>query len=525
MYCFSNSIFSSRQSSVKVEKIIERINDCQDVKKISIIGGEPLLVSNLDEIVASIGKEVKIQIDTNLTIRPDKLLKFENVCFSTTLDGHTKELHEKTRGNFQETVDNIQYCISNNKDVKVNVVVNSYNCQHLNEIASFIRSLGVTRISFTKCKDFRVKVKLPLNDDSIVERIDKIISDFVDCHISMSGFYTNKYFQNHEDLPSCFCGLYKLTISPDGYLFPCELIPFFKSNLPYSPPSVFDHSLNAAMDTRLFSVFRDATTKHFPLGCEDCEHRMKCTHGCRFIAYLNSGTLYGKNLSCNLVNTDIYDAFGLNLYLPDSPYTKKHLERLEPFFKKHEYAFKDKKVLDIGCAGGQFSFFLEKFAEKVVGIDVKEDYIKLANKFKEESSVTFLNCGFEDIDFSEFDTIVMLGNTLPHLDVEQFRNLISKLKSVKYFMIEFADSQNEFEGEYQLANNQIYESTKREGDCLIREIINKTTGVSASISTYAWTSEKVKEMVPFHLIEETENQGRILLYKIIQKYIYNHYHK
>lgn len=521
LYCFTNSTFKGEKFKVNAEKIIERINNSPYVKRISIIGGEPLLVSNLDEIIGAIKNNIFIQIDSNLTNTPSSLFKYNNVSFSTTLDGHTKELHEKTRANFQKTVDNIRLCVSKKKNVKVNVVVNRFNVDYLHEIASFISGLGVVRFSFSKCKDFNSHIKLAPNrsDERIVEDIEKIISDFKNCNISLSGFYTHNYLKKHENLPSCFCGLYKITIDPQGNLYPCELIPFFKTKFRNFPPNVNSYSLEEAMQTELFREFRKATVKYLPLGCENCKYKMKCSHGCRFISYLNTGSLYGKNISCNLIKIDIYDVFGFELFLPSSTYTKKRIRVLKPFFKKHEYIFKDKNVLDIGCAGGQFTFYVEDMAKNIVGIDIKKDYITYANILRREkkSKARFFHTDFENIDFSKFDTVMLIGNVLPHFQVKKFIKLVAKLKQVKYFLIEFSNASlnDNFDGEYKLGNQIIKEESYKKGNFIIRKIHNKSNNLSAEIKQYAWSKQKVKSLIPFELLDEKEEKNNVLLlYKV-----------
>ncbi|MGM5483214.1 MAG: radical SAM protein [Nanobdellota archaeon] len=520
-YCFSGSTFKNRKFKIDGDQIVHRINTSPKVKRITIIGGEPFLISNLKKIIKSLNKNILIQIDSNFTIEADSLVNYENVTFSTTLDGHNKELHEKTRGNFEKIIDNIKFCILKKKEVKVNIVVNRFNYNYLYKIASFVRNLGVTRFSFNKCKEFHTQTKLSptADDEKIVEDIQKIIKDFKDCKIDMNGFYTHNYFKNHAQLPSCFCGVYKITIGPKGNLYPCELIPFFKTRYLSLPPNVKEYSLDEAMQTDLFSEFRNATTKHLPLGCTNCEYNMKCSHGCRFIAYLNSGSLHGKNLSCSLVSTDIYDVFGICLFLPHSSYTKKRISSFKPFFKKHEYIFMDKRILDIGCAGGQFTFYVESITKSAIGIDTKKDFIDYANIIKKEkcSKANFFSTDFERIDFKGIDTVMLIGNALPHFQVKKFISLIKKLKHVNYFLIEFKDStiNENFEGKYKLGNQLIKERTYRKNHYLIRELQNKSNNLSAKIRQYAWSAEKVKKFLPFQLIEEKkENNNVILLYRI-----------
>ena len=64
---------------------------------------------------------------------------------------------------------------------------------------------------------------------------------------------------------------------------------------------------------------------------------------------------------------------------------------LDEFYKNnksHLIFIKNKKVLDMGCGSGRFSFALaKKGAKKVIGVDLGEDGLKVAKKYKKLSGV------------------------------------------------------------------------------------------------------------------------------------------
>lgn len=61
--------------------------------------------------------------------------------------------------------------------------------------------------------------------------------------------------------------------------------------------------------------------------------------------------------------------------------------------------FDSKNVLDVGCHIGYYAIKISEFSNKVVGIDIDEEIIKKANKFKEISKAK----NFHPILYSAFD--------------------------------------------------------------------------------------------------------------------------
>ncbi len=80
-------------------------------------------------------------------------------------------------------------------------------------------------------------------------------------------------------------------------------------------------------------------------------------------------------------------------------------------------------LLDIGCGTGNLTIDLAKISEKIIGIDIDESMLQMANNKSEKvKNIEFRNCNMLEIEkhFSSvnFDSILCFGNTLVHLNSE-----------------------------------------------------------------------------------------------------------
>lgn len=80
------------------------------------------------------------------------------------------------------------------------------------------------------------------------------------------------------------------------------------------------------------------------------------------------------------------------------------------------------KALEIGCANGEVSFYLEQLGYKPVGIDLNTDLINLADKKKNKinSDADFIELNMLDLNKTfekgSFELATCFGNTLVHLN-------------------------------------------------------------------------------------------------------------
>ena len=88
---------------------------------------------------------------------------------------------------------------------------------------------------------------------------------------------------------------------------------------------------------------------------------------------------------------------------------------------------KNKKVLDLGCGYGENCVkFIKMGAEKVVGIDISEKMLDIAQKENSDEKVVYLNLAMEDISQinEKFDIIV---SSLAFHYVENYEKLVSDI--------------------------------------------------------------------------------------------------
>ena len=123
------------------------------------------------------------------------------------------------------------------------------------------------------------------------------------------------------------------------------------------------------------------------------------------------------------------------------------------FFQKYVTG---KKVLDVGAATGNLSKFLKNEEYDVISIDINEKLIEQAR----EKNVDVKNLDMMRIDeLGKFDTIINVGNTLPHLNS----------KGEIFLFLQKAYSQLENNGKLiiQLINfYKFFENQKSESDFL-----------------------------------------------------------
>ncbi len=108
----------------------------------------------------------------------------------------------------------------------------------------------------------------------------------------------------------------------------------------------------------------------------------------------------------------------------------------DPFFVEHfkRYEFtqkyiKNKVVLDLGCGEGYGSFYLSKYAKKVIAIDLDQKVIEFAHSKYQRKNLKYLAAEATAIPFpsNHFDVIISL-EVIEH--VKNYFNYLAEIKRV-----------------------------------------------------------------------------------------------
>ncbi len=260
----------------------------------NITGGEPLLRSDLYEILAAIaGKGYGMYLLTNGTMIDREIagcladLGVNGVQIS--IEG-PEAVHDAIRGkgSFSRSRAGIVRLLEQGHNVTLNATLSELNAESFMDIIGFASSLGVQRLGFSRLvpsgRGWQL-INKALNRDAVRCLYEKIFSsrpnglEIVTGDPIASQMSTPPVIMNHlPDSPSggCAAGLSGLTLLPDGTITPCRRMPVPIGN-------VRTDSLREVWATSdVLDALRDRT--RYKGKCGSCNRWSLC-RGCRAIAY------------------------------------------------------------------------------------------------------------------------------------------------------------------------------------------------------------------------------------------------
>ena len=90
--------------------------------------------------------------------------------------------------------------------------------------------------------------------------------------------------------------------------------------------------------------------------------------------------------------------------------------------------FRGKKVLDLGCCYGCHCLYAaQNGAEQVLGIDLSEKMLKVAEVKNSHERITYRHCAMEDLDFPKESFDVILSSLALHY-IEDYEGLVRKVQ-------------------------------------------------------------------------------------------------
>lgn len=316
-YCFagSNPIASEGLTSDHQMKVAEIIN-ASGAKLVTIIGGEPLTVRNLPQIVEKLlcvpGRE--INIDTNGMLLKERWANvYQRVNrFNISVDALNAEVHNAQRGGYRKVMNALSFLKEKGAFFGSTITVTNRNCHFLEETAEFLVARGASVVGFGRVKPIArgTLSRLMLSEKEMEIAVEQIVRFYKRFHsrvqIIASGFYSSVLFEEGpiNRLPYCVCGDRKVTVNYDGTVYPCEIIPFlFEQNdfrLKFGKPlNLLENSLEEIMQSPLMCSWRN-TVYTDPAECVDCRFRLYCNTGCRALNYFLTKRDGNRDPACTL---------------------------------------------------------------------------------------------------------------------------------------------------------------------------------------------------------------------------------
>lgn len=256
-------------------------------RDIQLIGGEPLLYPDFQDILHyahTIGMQ-RIDVFTNATLIDEQVaetLKRNEVSVRVSLYGHCAEVHDKVtqhKGSFRKTSRGLKLLKEYNIPTRIAVVIMDINQDYVEEIKSFIESIGYEFQGYDTIRQAVYGNQL----SHCVNRVDVLSEKYQ----KSPRFVTKEsVFEQSHLINSCWNR--KLAFAASGDVYPCIFARDFKIG------NVFSDSFEAIWENARIPW-------HYNIDmveeCRGCEFRYACGD-CRPLAKSLSGKENGKYPRC-----------------------------------------------------------------------------------------------------------------------------------------------------------------------------------------------------------------------------------
>jgi radical SAM protein with 4Fe4S-binding SPASM domain len=280
------------------------ILDTYHIREIDLMGGEPFLLGWMpDFIKTATGRDITVHVSTNGSL-PSAFKKLcgvvaEKLHIGVSLEGSVASHHHALTHskNFAPAIRSIRLLLSMGLDPLVKTVVNRSTIHDVPNIVDLLQDLGVRRY-------YLIHMDLFSRKSSVMQDAlgyEEFISLYRETASSNKGIEINKVhascFERHA-LPErarCAGGVRKLSVMPDGSVFPCNLfhhLPAFRLG------NIFDNRFQDTWQSPKLHLFRNFEKNRCCI--TDCSNHSSCTGGCPAHGFFHYGNPDSTDIRCSL---------------------------------------------------------------------------------------------------------------------------------------------------------------------------------------------------------------------------------
>lgn len=299
------------------EEACKIINELSEYKVLEIVwtGGEPLMRNDLIDLVEyATKKNIKSVIFTNGCLVDEKFIssiKDKNVFLRFSLDGATKEINDKIRGNgsYETIINAINKCKKNGIEIGIATTINKMNFMEKEQIVELAESLNVDEIELSEVEErgyaITNKGKLLLSQQQKYEFREFSLLLTIQNEKYRKGIRFQKYskiLSEGDKKHCCKGGITTAFINIEGNLYPCYLFSNYKEA---KVSNVLKESIISSWQTSDFLDRLRNISINDLIECTKCDCLAHCSGGCRAVAYENTGSLTGL-MTGDFCNTTKY---------------------------------------------------------------------------------------------------------------------------------------------------------------------------------------------------------------------------
>jgi len=293
-----------------------------DVSRVGLTGGEFFCRTDAMEIIEYVqSKDFKILISTNaLRLSEEDIRRLASITalkVSVSLDGPTKQLHEKIRGEvtFEQTIKTIRRMCDEGIFVGVNMFIHQDNIDSIEETLSLAKSLGVRAFNcLNMMRVGRANSKASAEslervpEHELYTRLFQILRSNAEYREMMkNSTFANQVMGIAGGVKSHYCGIgtnRALYVRADGNVYPCPdtaLKPFLLGNIK-------DDSLQEIWESsELLKRLRKLDVDDMNETCAECDVRYFCGGGCRGENYQVTKSLTEPHFNCKEIRRTIFE--------------------------------------------------------------------------------------------------------------------------------------------------------------------------------------------------------------------------
>ena len=272
------------------------------VKVIDIMGGEPFLIPWLTDFInRGISGGISINVSTNGSmpglLQDLKGMPRDHFNIGISLEGSAAEKHNRLTSshNFTSAIESLKRLIDLSMDPIVKTVLSRETARDIQNIVNLIKGIGVRRYSIIHMDILSKKDAELENTFSYIAFLDfyrKIKKENPD--IKIHRVHASCFDRN--SLPQgvrCAGGVRKLSILPDGGVFPCNLL---HNNRKFVLGNIFRDPFAEIWRHPLLDFFR--TYQKNSCSIDTCKNRQACTGGCPAHGYYHYGNPDATDVRC-----------------------------------------------------------------------------------------------------------------------------------------------------------------------------------------------------------------------------------
>lgn len=272
------------------------------IADLDIMGGEPFLLPWMPSFLrAAIKEGIMVNISTNGSF-PEVMKGFMGISpgkinIGISLEGSSAQAHNRltNAANFEKALSSISSLISMGLNPIVKTVVNRETMQDVQSIAHLLREMGVKRY-------YLIHMDL-LSKAYGSEQSAVSYPDFLDFFHAIRSANTaieinrvNASCFEKQTLPKdvrCAGGVRKLSVMPDGSVYPCNL---FQHAPEFNLGNIFTDAFSAIWSSSKLNYFRISEENR--CSSQTCLNHSSCTGGCPAHAFFHGHKLQGADIRC-----------------------------------------------------------------------------------------------------------------------------------------------------------------------------------------------------------------------------------